>query len=291
MGPTFLSLFSGIGLHDLGLERAGWSCIGQCECNPFGQAVLRKHWPTVPLWDDVRDVTAASLKSRCGSLPVLVTGGFPCTQISCAGKGEGIGTKERPTAVSGLWWEMRRIIGDVRPEWVLAENVPALRTRGADAVLSSLEELGYSCWPLVVGAWAVGAPHKRDRVWLVAHDPRQRERGQDGEAWRSLRTRYGSQVPGADEGRPCAFEIPAERGEAIPWRSETIHGARWPARPGERQHEWENPRLLESGVGRPANGPSRGLAGHRADQLKALANANPPQVPEAIGRAILETMK
>jgi DNA (cytosine-5)-methyltransferase 1 len=311
MDHTFLSLFSGIGLHDLGLERAGWQCIGQCECNEFGQSVLRKHWPSVPIWKDVRDVTGAELRRQCGALPTLITGGFPCTQISCAGKGEGIGTKDDPTEVSGLWWEMRRIIEDVRPAWVLAENVPALRTRGSDAVLGSLEELGYACWPLVVGSWAVGAPHKRDRVWLVANDVRQRKCGQDGEAWRRLRTRYGSKVSREDDRGACAFELPQEAegladgqggGFGADWRtqreggythqrSETLHGARWPARPGEPQHEWENPRLLESGVGRPTDGAARRMARRRTAQLKAIGNANPPHVPEAIGRAIMQVME
>src|SRR5262249_35665923 len=94
----------------------------------------------------------------------LIAGGFPCQDISAAGKGAGIGGTR-----SGLWFEMARIIAGVRPAWVLVENVPALRARGADRVLADLEEIGYTCWPFVVGAWAVGAPHRRDRVWIVAH--------------------------------------------------------------------------------------------------------------------------
>lgn len=93
----------------------------------------------------------------------IVTGGFPCQDVSVAGKGLGVEGGAR----SGLWKEMHRVIDLVRPTWVLAENVPALRTRGADRVLGDLEQLGYACWPLVVGAEHVGAPHRRHRVWIV----------------------------------------------------------------------------------------------------------------------------
>lgn len=241
---------------------------GRSRRRDFANRVLAKHWPSIPRRRDVRDVTAASVAERCGTLPSLVTGGFPCTQVSRIGKGAGLGTKEEPTEVSGLWWEMRLIVEEIRPAWVLAENVPALRTRGGDAVLSSLEELGYSCWPLVVGAWAVGATHKRNRVWLVAHDLRQRERGPHGEEGRRLRTGDGCQVPREDSQRARPHWL-------------------WPARPWQQQHGWEKPRLLEPGMGGPVDGPSRGLAQRRADELKAMANANPPQVAEVIGRAIL----
>ena len=158
-----LSLFSGIGAHDLGLERAGMTIAGQCECDPWCLAVLGKHWPKVPRFDDVRALTGELVAQVCGRVD-LVTGGFPCTDISLAGKGAGLAGQH-----SGLWHEMRRIVSEVRPAWVLAENVPALRTRGADEVLEGLEALGYACWPLVVGAEDAGAPHRRRRVWIVAH--------------------------------------------------------------------------------------------------------------------------
>lgn len=156
-----LSLFSGIGLHDLGLERAGWEIAAQVEIDPWCREVLVKHWPSVPRWEDVRDVTAESL-SGLGRIE-LVTGGFPCQDISSAGRGLGIKRGER----SSLWSQMLRIIKLVLPTFVLAENVPALFSRGIDTVLADLEEAGYAAWPVVVGAWAVGAPHRRDRVWIV----------------------------------------------------------------------------------------------------------------------------
>lgn len=155
-----LSLFSGIGGLDLGLERAGFRIVAQCEQDPFCRAVLAKHWPGVPIFEDVRTIDPAAVPGvEC------VCGGFPCQDVSVAGKGAGVEKGER----SGLWREMHRVIADLRPRWVIAENVPALRTRGADLVLGDLERLGYACWPVVVGAEHVGAPHRRHRVFIVAY--------------------------------------------------------------------------------------------------------------------------
>lgn len=161
-----LDLFSGIGGFSLGLERAGMRTVGFCEIEPFCRAVLRKHWPHVHQWEDIRELQADDILERVGR-PDLICGGFPCQDISCAGKGEGLGG-----ARSGLWWHMFRIVSALHPAWVLAENVPALRTRGSDEVIAALEAEGYTVEPLVVGAEHVGAPHKRHRVWIVAHRAR-----------------------------------------------------------------------------------------------------------------------
>ena len=156
----FLDCFSGIGGFSLGLEWAGMVCVGQIEVDPYCRNVLERHWPGVWRRGDIRLVDV----SDCPKEIDLVCGGFPCQDISAAGKGAGI-TGWR----SGLWTELLRLVSGLRPRWVLVENVPALRTRGADVVLGGLEAEGYACWPHVVGAWAVGAPHRRDRVWIVGH--------------------------------------------------------------------------------------------------------------------------
>jgi DNA (cytosine-5)-methyltransferase 1 len=161
VNPRFISLFTGIALHDLGLVRSGWQVAAQCETDPWCRAVLDQRFPGVPRWGDIRDVDEESVQS-VGSVQ-LVTGGFPCPDISCAGRGVGLLRGER----SSLWLAMLRIIRLARPAFVLAENVPALRTRGIDSVLHGLEEEGYAAWPLVVGAWALGAPQRRERVWIV----------------------------------------------------------------------------------------------------------------------------
>lgn len=154
----FGSLFSGIGAIDLGLERAGMTCRWQVEIDEFANLVLEKHWPDVPRYHDVREVNGKKVEKVD-----LICGGFPCTDISVAGRGAGLEGVQ-----SGLWYEMFRIVREMRPNWVLIENVSALRTRGADAVLDGLEAQGYSCWPFVVGGREVGAPHKRQRIFIIA---------------------------------------------------------------------------------------------------------------------------
>lgn len=187
-----LDLCSGIGVFSWVFERHGFKTVGFSEIDPFCCEVLRKHWPQVPQLGDIRNVRGADVTSRSGAVDV-VCGGFPCQQISSAGKGEGIGTEDAPTERSGLWWQCLRLVREVRPRWCLFENVPALRTRGADAVLGGLEAAGYSCWAFVVGAWAVGAPHRRDRVWIVAVDNAtgarrgSREPGENRSAWDEAR--------------------------------------------------------------------------------------------------------
>ena len=160
MKPRHLSLFSGGGIGDYAAEQAGFETVAVCECEPDCLYALRRLYPNAKVFEDVKSVGSVSNLGRID----LISGGFPCQDISAAGKGAGLAG-----ARSGLWFEMLRVIREIRPTWVLAENVPALRTRGADRVISDLEEAGYTVWPSVVGAWAAGAPHKRDRVWIVAH--------------------------------------------------------------------------------------------------------------------------
>lgn len=162
-----LSLFSGIGAHDLGLEWAGFEIVGQVEIDEFCQKILKKHFPKAKRWTDICAVTANDIRRRCGRID-LITGGFPCQDISTAGKQKGLVEGER----SGLWREMWRLIRDLRPDWLLLENVPSLRTKGSDNIIAALEGLGYTCWPLVVGAVHAGAPHERRRVWIVAYASR-----------------------------------------------------------------------------------------------------------------------
>jgi DNA (cytosine-5)-methyltransferase 1 len=164
---TVLDLFSGIGGFSLGLESVGMETVAFCEQDGYARRVLKKHWPTTWIYEDIKTLTAKRLKAD-GIGPVdLVCGGFPCQDISCAGKGAGIEGSR-----SGLWSEMHRIIREVRPHWVIAENVPALRSRGADRVLSDLETAGYTPWPLVVGAIHAGREHHRKRIFILAYSER-----------------------------------------------------------------------------------------------------------------------
>lgn len=158
----FLSLFSGIGGLDLGLERAGWECIGQCEIEPFAIACLEKHWPNVTRWTDVRKLQASDVVRSAGGVIDAIVGGFPCQPWSNAGKGLGADDPRH------LWPEYYRLIRGLRPRWIIGENVPGLLPRGADAVLGDLEAEGYTCWPIVLAASDVGATHRRQRVFFIA---------------------------------------------------------------------------------------------------------------------------
>ena len=161
---SVLDLFSGIGGFSLGLHWAGYHTAGFCEADPFCQRVLARHWPGVPIYPDIRSLDAAQLR-RDGIAPYLICGGFPCQDVSAAGSGAGL---DGPR--SGLWHEMARLVGVCRPRWIIVENVPALRTRGADRVMGDLAALDYAAWAFVVGAAHAGAPHRRQRLFLLARN-------------------------------------------------------------------------------------------------------------------------
>ncbi len=167
-----LDLFSGIGGFSLGLERTGgFETVAFCEIDPFCRKVLAKHWPGVPCFEDITKLDKEEL-DELGRIDVIC-GGFPCQDISCAGKGAGIHAER-----SGLWWEMLRIIRLVRPRFVLVENVAALLNRGLDEVLGSLAESGYDAEWQVLSADMFGAPHKRRRMFIIAYpSDRRTERG------------------------------------------------------------------------------------------------------------------
>jgi DNA (cytosine-5)-methyltransferase 1 len=167
---TVGSLFSGIGGFELGLERTGgFKTVWQCEIDPFCLKVLAKHWPDVKRFTDIKRM-GVDEEIPCVD---VICGGFPCQDISCAGKGAGIHAER-----SGLWWEMLRIIRLVRPRFVLVENVAALLNRGLDEVLGSLAESGYDAEWQVLSADMFGAPHKRRRMFIIAYpSDRRTERG------------------------------------------------------------------------------------------------------------------
>lgn len=159
-----LDLFSGIGGFSLGLERSGYfETVAFCEIKPFPRRVLAKHWPKVPCYHDIRELTGDRLV-RDGIAVDAICGGFPCQDISFAGLGAGI-----EGARSGLWSEYARIIREVRPSYVIVENVSALLGRGLGHVLGDLATLGYDAEWRCISAAEIGAPHARDRVWIVAY--------------------------------------------------------------------------------------------------------------------------
>ena len=309
----FGELFAGIGGFSLGLERAGMQCAWQVEIDPYAQAVLKKHWPDVPKHEDVRTFPPQ------GDYAVdLICGGFPCQDISVAGRGAGLAGER-----SGLWYEFARIVGVLRPRYVVVENVAALLTRGMDAVLGTLSTLGYDAEWHVIPASAVGAPHRRERVWIVAYanDEGQPDVPVNDESRRGVPESAGGDVAHADgerirvcgraeaAGSPRALQGKVhERQRVWPDAGSGCEGGDVADAPGGRpqghrpaRHEVARESLgsgLSShGSGDGVNGwwlaePNVGRVAHgvpaRVDRLRCLGNAVVPQIVEVIGRAIVE---
>ena len=164
MQLTHLSLFSGVGGIDLAAEWAGFRSVGQVERDPYCQKVLQKNFQNTHIWNDIHDLTIDTYWEHCGEQsPALLSGGFPCQPFSVAGKQKS--TEDNRY----LWPEMFRVVQELRPSWVLGENVPGIIPLAIDQVLSDLESIGYSCRTFLIPACGVGALHKRDRVFIVAN--------------------------------------------------------------------------------------------------------------------------
>lgn len=225
-----LDLFAGIGGFSLGLERAGFQTVAFCEIDPYAKRVLAKHWPGVPIYDDVRELTAERLASDGIGVDVI-TGGFPCQPHSSAARGRNPEDK--------LAAEFGRVIWDVKPKIVIAENVA--RKAFPEWFIGALRSLGYNINPACISAADIGADHTRDRWWLIAHPYN------DGELFSSInaKTRLMREV------------------------RQSIWGA-------------ENyARAVRVPDGLP----------NRSHRLKCLGNAVVPQIPELIGRAIMDFEK
>ncbi len=255
---TIGSLFSGIGGLELGLERAGLGpVVWQCEIDPFCRRVLARHWPDAGmLCDDIRTIKHPP--------PVdLICGGFPCQDISSAGKGAGLAGSR-----SGLWFEFARIIEASRPSWVVVENVASGARRWVDRVVCDLGRLGYEALPVPLSAADVGAPHLRRRVFIIAHtdSPKLREQprgcgGQDG-ASAPLSEFSSGQGHAADARRQ-------RRGRELQARQSQT----------ENDHWWNTPPPVDAVVSRFPG---------RVDHQRALGNAVVPQCAEVIGHMINE---
>ena len=160
-----LALFTGAGGGILGGHLLGWTTVAACEIEEYPRAVLLQRQldgllPRFPIWDDISTFDGKQFRGKID----IITGGFPCQDISAAGKGAGI-TGER----SGLWGEMARIIGEVRPRFAFMENSPMLTSRGLGTVLGDLAEMGYDARWCVLGADDAGAPHRRKRIWILGY--------------------------------------------------------------------------------------------------------------------------
>lgn len=252
-----LDLFSGIGGFSLGLERAGMKTIAFCEIEPFCRKILKKHWPDTPIFKDIKELTVNDLPTK----PDLICGGYPCQPFSVAGKQRGTEDNRH------LWPEMFRLIKECKPHWVICENVAGHIKLGLDQMLSDLEAEGYTWEAFVIPACAINAPHRRDRVWIVAHSeyngPGNHETMANASASR-MQARLPEQEQW-EEGNPKKSNHGSDR---PCWRQITDHWA------------------TEPDMDRVAHGIP-----NRVDRIKALGNSVVPQIPEIIGRFILETRK
>jgi DNA (cytosine-5)-methyltransferase 1 len=158
-----LDLFSGIGGFSLGLERAGMQTVAFCEIGDYCRTLLARHWPGMPIYSDIQLLNSRRLQYDHIPKIDLICGGYPCQPFSVAGKQRGDKDPRH------LWPEMHRLIREIRPRWVVCENVAGHIELGLDTVLDDLEAAGYAATAFVIPACAVGAPHRRDRVWIVAH--------------------------------------------------------------------------------------------------------------------------
>ena len=296
-----LDLFSGIGGFALGLEAAGFETAAFCEIDPYAQKVLKKNWPGVPIYDDVRRITADRLVSDGVGVDVI-TGGFPCQDISTAGRQAGIDGER-----SGLWSECSRLLGDIRPRYAIFENVTNLLTGdGGDwfkRVLWDISSVGYDAEWHCIPASAIGAHHHRDRIWIVAYPNSDSQSGvalNAGEIHPPSLFTYPSSGGVRQKQEPRAecegATLPELNGEAQLLADSDSE--RRCSRDSKRQDAGDagkspiltrddirgvGPWDAEPNVGRVANGVPA-----RSHRLRCLGNAVVPQIPELIGRQIME---
>ena len=273
-----LDLFSGLGGFSLGLERTGcFKTTAFCDNNKYSRLLLQKHWKGVKIYNDVREINKEQLESDGIQFPDIITGGFPCQPFSVAGKQKGTSDDRH------LWPEMFRIIKEFTPRWIIGENVKGLTNieKGMvfESVCTDLEGEGYEVRAFNIPAAGVGAPHRRERIWIVAslEDSRRSLRswskfGEKDE--NEIRKRYADQhqrpgstsesnVADASTGR-CA----SQEGEIQTRGNGTEHQGWWSTEPN---------------VGRVANGVSG-----RVYRLRALGNSIVPQIATEIGHAIIK---
>lgn len=238
------SLFAGIGGFELGLERGipNSKTVWQVEQDKYCQTILKKHWPQAQLYDDVCTVGAHNLE------PVdVICGGFPCQDISVAGKGKGINAER-----SGLWWEMYRVISELRPTVAVLENVPAITTRGGTQVIAALAKIGYDCEWQIISARMFGAPHIRKRWFCVAHTNSERQQEHTN------------------------ITITVETKRQLISRS-------CEASQSDRTEYWQRPTTVT-----PLCSLDDGVS-NRVARLKALGNAIVPQCSEYVGQCIAQS--
>ena len=317
-----LDLFSGIGGFSLGLESTGgFETVAFCEIEKFPRKVLKKHWPHVKQYKDIKELTNEQLETD-GIIPIdIITGGYPCQPFSVAGNQ--LGEKDK----RHLWPEMFRLVKECRPTWVIGENVSGHIKLGLDTVLEDLESEGYSTRAFSISASSIGANHKRERVWVVGHSQHngsssstkrrsfeetsnnnQERKNEAGELAGAGRSNGGADVENTrrtlrqgsffgeenenETGQEDAYQFErssSSSGNGISnTDSQRLQGLGTERELRESQEErsfgWERWWKFEPNVGRVAHGIPK-----RVDRLKGLGNSLVPAIPFIIGNSILET--
>ena len=253
------SLFSGIGGLDLGLERAGMDVIWQSEIDPYACKVLDKHWPTVPNLGNIKEIDWSQVER-----PDVICGGYPCQPFSTAGKRQGEGDARH------LWPWVRECIAELRPRYAVLENVRGHLSLGFGTVLGDLAAIGYDTEWQVIPAAAVGAPHRRDRVFIVAYAAQQFSNGKSDYARDSKQCKKISELRNSSWPQDVAYANSA---------SKQLKQERTISESDISRCSWWT---IEPNVGRVANGIPGTL-----DRLRCLGNAVVPQVAEYVGRLIM----
>lgn len=283
-----LDIFSGIGGFSIGLEAIGMQTVAFCEISPFCRKILTRHWPSVPIFPDITIIHKEDLKT----LPKIdvIAGGFPCQDISVAGKQKGIEAKR-----SGLWKEFARLINEIRPKYAIIENVANLRSQGLIRVLQDLWEIGYDAEWHCIPASAFGAPHRRDRIWIIAHPACIGKVGLSiGKEETESEPRVGSEdVPDTDQQglQGCGrFEeispICTQEQIGMYYCSRGIK--QWGKEPLEvprLKDERLNPDWVEWLMGYPISWTD---GGSRRERLMALGNSVVPLIPEFLGKVVVD---
>jgi len=253
-----LDLFSGIGGFSLGLEATGgFETAAFCDIDPYCRNVLKKHWPNVPIFEDIRKLKGTDI----GTVDII-TGGYPCQPFSVAGKQKGVEDKRH------LWPEYFRLIKECRPTWVIGENVSGHIKLGLDSVIEDLESEGYATRTFSISASSIGANHKRERIWIVAN-----AYGVNDAIGRVDRTIQETGGSGSIDERGSGTNA---NGFSQSSKNETLDS--------KKQFTNQNYWKTEPNVGRVVNGLP-----NRVDRLKALGNSLVPQIPFYIGQTILRT--
>ncbi len=301
-----LDLFSGIGGFSLGLEATGYfDTVAFCDYDSYCQKVLRKHWPWVTIYDDVKELNSERLQANGHNKIDIITGGYPCQPFSIAGRQKGEQDSRH------VWPEMFRLVKELRPTWVIGENVSGHIKLGLDTVLENLESEGYSARAFSISASSIGAVHQRERVWILAHSGCTQHEGsffgsQDEDETRkettnkferSSETSYFDVadtegiVSNGREHRQHTEERNTEgqaRRESSNVANTDIEGleGRWSQcelREGQEEGKigWSQWWESEPSVGRVAHGVPK-----RVDRLKSLGNSLVPMIPYYIGMTI-----